>query len=101
MFLNRTPPTSPAMLPSKHSDSEPDYSSVSLALDSNVTQRKRNQVDELNNFMGQIKTMFADLVKKQNDKFTVLQKSVNEINKGIQSSLEFLSEKYPFKKGGR
>lgn len=74
----------------KDIDTEPKFSAFTSRL-------KRKRDFDSGEFVDEIKSLFADLVKQQNSKLTSLQATMNEIksqNDSITASMQMLSDKY-------
>lgn len=109
MPLNRTPPASSVSSPIQHCTSEPSLTregnSEYAAATPNATfvnkRRRGSSSDEggerLGSFMIEIKELFEEFKREQNQKFEKLTAAVDEIkmqNSEIQTSVQFLSQKY-------
>lgn len=81
-------------------DSETELSTKSLEqeeLNAIARKRKFDQVDDINVFMAQMRDLFSNFERQQNEKYASLQESVAEIkvlNVALKESADFVSKKY-------
>ena len=96
-------PTPPPSLPAVYlsTDLEPEFPSQTVEQDPKVTQRKDKRkftrVDDTDIFMSEMKTLFLNFEKRQNEKHASLEASVAEIkllNAALKESADFISKKY-------